>query len=106
MYFKIFRDPRVIWIGIENSEKLVNLFNAIKTGLDDTGFKTEDRPFRPHITIGRIKFLKNPAVTRTEIEKYRETEIQKVAVREVILFESILKPAGPVYKPVGIFKLI
>ncbi len=104
--FKDFRDPRVIWIGIENSEKLVNLFNAIKTGLDDTGFKTEDRPFRPHITIGRIKFLKNPAVTRTEIEKYRETEIQKVAVREVILFESILKPAGPVYKPVGIFKLI
>ena len=104
--FKDYWDPRVILIGIENSEKLVKLHNEIKTGLEDTGFKTGDRPFRPHITIGRIKFLRDPGALRAAVEKYKDSEIQKVSVKEVILFESILKPTGPVYKPAGIFKLI
>ena len=103
--FKDFSDPRVIWIGIENSEKLVELHDAIKTGLDDTGFKTEDRPFRPHITIGRIKFIKNINALKEVIERYRNTDIQKVIVKEVILYESTLKPSGPVYKSAGIFSL-
>jgi len=103
--FKDFNDPRVIWIGINESEKLAELYGRIKTGLEDTGFKTDDRPFRPHITLGRIKFLRNPGVLRSAIEKYQNTDIQKVNVQEVILYESILKPVGPVYKPLGIFRL-
>ncbi len=103
--FKDFRDPRVIWIGIENSIKLVGLYNTIKTGLEDTGFKTEDRPFSPHITIGRIKFLRDPGALRVAVEKHKDSEIQKVTVQEVSLYESILKPTGPVYKPMGLFRL-
>jgi 2'-5' RNA ligase len=103
--FKNFRDPRVIWAGIEESEKLISLNNNIVTGLKDAGFKIEDRPFKPHITIGRIKFIKDPDQIRSALEKYRDTDFQKVTVREVILFESILKPSGPVYKPVGHFRL-
>jgi len=104
--FKDFNDPRVIWIGVNESEKLAELYGRIKTGLEDTGFKTEDRPFRPHITIGRIKFLRDPGALQSAVEKYRDMEVQKVNVQKVILYESILKPAGPVYKPIGIFKLI
>ena len=104
--FKDYRDPRVIWIGINESEKLAELFGRIKTGLEDSGFKTEDRHFRPHITIGRIKSLKNVVALKSAVEKYRDSEIQRVTVQEVILYESILKPTGPVYKPAGIFKLI
>ena len=103
--FKDLRDPRVIWLGINESDKLTRLYEEIKLGLTDTGFQTEDRPFRPHITIGRIKFIKNTDALKAAIEKYRDSEIQKVTVKEVILFESILKPSGPVYKPAGIFNL-
>lgn len=103
--FKDYRDPRVIWVGIEEKEKLIELYNNIKTGLEDTGFKTEDRVFQPHITIGRIKYINNPESLKAALEKYRDVRIQKVMVNEVILFESILKPSGPVYHPVGIFKL-
>jgi 2'-5' RNA ligase len=39
------------------------------------------------------------------MEKYRETSIQEVQVKEVILFESILKPTGPVYMITGKFSL-
>jgi RNA 2',3'-cyclic 3'-phosphodiesterase len=103
--FKSFHDPRVIWIGIEDSEMLFRLNDNILTGLKDTGFRIEERPFKPHITFGRIKLLKNPEILKSVLDKYNETEIQEVNVGEVILFESILRPAGPLYKPIGRFPL-
>lgn len=103
--FKNYRDPRVIWIGIEHCEKLVKLNNEINIGLNDAGFKLEVRPFKPHITLGRIKSIKNPAALRSALEKYQDTFIQEVPVTEVILFESILKPSGPEYRPEGKFSL-
>jgi 2'-5' RNA ligase len=103
--FKNFRDPRVIWTGIEECERLASLNGLIMTGLKDTGFKLEDRPFKPHITLGRIKFIKDPRLLESALERYRETYFQKVDINEVILFESILKPAGPIYRPLGRFVL-
>jgi RNA 2',3'-cyclic 3'-phosphodiesterase len=103
--FKNIRDPRVIWIGIEDSEMLLRLNEKIVTGLKDTGFRIEERPFKPHITLGRIKLLKNPEILKSVLDKYGEAEIQKVNVKEVILYESILRPVGPIYKPIGRFTL-
>jgi 2'-5' RNA ligase len=103
--FKNFNDPRVIWIGIERNEKLLQLNNLIMTGLKDAGFKLEDRPYRPHLTLGRIKFLRDNNALKKALEKYQDKPIQQVHVEEVILYESILKPTGPVYKPIGKFSL-
>jgi 2'-5' RNA ligase len=38
-------------------------------------------------------------VLKALVEKYRDKEIQKIIVDKVILYESILLPSGPVYKP-------
>ena len=105
-FFKNSRDPKVIWIGVADSEMLIRLYEKILSGLKDTGFRIEERPFRPHITLGRIRFLKNPEILNSVIDKYGEAEIQEVNVEEVILYESILRPVGPIYKPVGRFSLI
>ncbi len=103
--FKNYREPRVIWIGTGESEKLVSLSCRINEGLTDTGFRLEERAFSPHITLGRIKLLRDPARLKTAMEKYREEIIQEVRVKEVILFESILKPKGPFYRAIGNFRL-
>jgi RNA 2',3'-cyclic 3'-phosphodiesterase len=103
--FRNFRDPRVIWIGIAEPGMLIRLNEKIATSLRDTGFRIEDRPFKPHITIGRIKLLKKPEVLKSFLDKYGEIEIQEVNIKEVILFESILRPSGPIYKPLGKFSL-
>jgi len=103
--FKNLSDPRVIWIGIEPSEKLVQLNGFIMNGLKDAGIKIEDQHFKPHLTLGRIKYLNDKSVLKTLIDKYQKTEIQKVPVNEVILYESILLQSGPVYKPISKFKL-
>jgi len=99
--FRNYRDPRVIWAGIEQSVDLESLYEKIKSGFDETGFITEERHFRPHLTLGRIKSIKDIDNLKAVIEKYSDLEIQKVNVEKVILYESILLPTGPLYKPVA-----
>ena len=103
--FKNLHDPRVIWIGIDDYERLQELKFLINRGLADTGFSVDERTFNPHITICRIKNLKAPDNLRLAVERYRDIPIQTVNVKELILFESILKPTGPVYKPLVIVSL-
>jgi 2'-5' RNA ligase len=83
----------------------MQLNDSIMNGLKDAGISIEDRPFKPHLTLGRIKYLKDKAVLKTLMDKYQNAEIQKVPVNEVILYESILLQTGPVYKPIGMFMI-
>jgi RNA 2',3'-cyclic 3'-phosphodiesterase len=103
--FKNLSDPRIIWTGIDPSERFMQLNAFVMNGLKDAGIKTEERPFKPHLTIGRIKNLKDKTVLKTLIDKYQYTEMQKVPVNEVTLYESILLQSGPEYKPIARFNL-
>ena len=103
--FKNLSDPRVIWTGIEPSENFIRLNGLVKSGLTEAGIKIEDRPFKPHLTLGRIKKLKDKEVLKTLMDKYQNTEIQKVPVNEVILYESILLHSEPLYKALSKFNL-
>jgi RNA 2',3'-cyclic 3'-phosphodiesterase len=103
--FKNYSDPKVIWAGIRSSERLSELTIIITRGLKETGFSVEERLFRPHLTIGRIRSVSDAGNLKNVLERYRETEFQTVPVKEVILFESILMQTGPLYKPLGKFLL-
>lgn len=103
--FRNFKDPKVIWAGIENPDRLIELNDLIANGLKNAGFRTEEKHFKPHITIGRVKFIKNNEALRSAITRYQDTFIQEVHVREVILYESILKQEGPIYRSLGKFSL-
>jgi RNA 2',3'-cyclic 3'-phosphodiesterase len=94
-------DPRIIWTGIEPSEKLLFLNEVIMSGLRELNVKLEDRPFNPHLTIGRIKHLDDKETLKVLIEQYQNYEIQIIPVNEVILYESILLQSGPVYIPIS-----
>jgi 2'-5' RNA ligase len=103
--FRNFNDPRVLWTGLEENDKLCRLNKQLNNGLQDIGFKIENRPFNPHITLGRIKSIRDKVALKSAISRYQDKFVQEVHVKEVILFESILKPSGPVYKEAGIFNL-
>jgi 2'-5' RNA ligase len=103
--FKNIREPRVIWAGIRLSDRLLQLNNLINNGLKLNEFITEDRVFKPHLTLGRIKSVNNTENLKSVLENYRDVEFQKVEVKDVILFESILMQTGPIYKPLGKFYL-
>jgi 2'-5' RNA ligase len=103
--FRNLSDPRIIWTGIEPSEKLMHLNEIIMNGLKELNIKLEERPFNPHLTIGRIKHLNDKQTLKALIEQYQNSEIQIIPVTEVILYESILLQSGPVYKPIARFNL-
>jgi 2'-5' RNA ligase len=103
--FKNFRDPRVLWVGIQSAERLIQLNNIIAEGLKLNGFEIEERQFRPHLTLGRVKSVRNTENLKSVLEKYRDKHFQIVQVGEVILYESILMQTRPIYKPLGIYSI-
>lgn len=103
--FKNFRDPRVLWVGIRSAERLIQLNKIIAEGLKFIGFETEERQFNPHLTLGRIKSVKDTENLKILLENYRDVQFQTVHINDVILFESILRQTGPIYKPLGKYPL-
>jgi len=106
--FGIFRnlhDPKVLWAGMYQSEKLKLLQAAVVEGLKEIEVQYEDRPFSPHLTIARIKHIEDKDNLKILLLKYHDTDIQKVPVNEVILYESVLRQNGPEYKPLAVVKL-
>ena len=99
--FRNLHDPRIIWTGIDPSDELIKLNAIVMNGLKEFDIKLEDRPFKPHLTIGRIKHLGDSEKLKDLISRFQYSEIQLVPVNEVILFESILLQSGPVYKPLA-----
>jgi len=103
--FRSISDPRILWTGISHSGKLLQLNEIVINGLKDLKIKLEERPFKPHLTLGRIKQVNDKETLRSLIEQFENTEIQIVPVNEVILYESILMASGPVYKTLTKFRL-
>jgi RNA 2',3'-cyclic 3'-phosphodiesterase len=103
--FKSLKDTRVIWTGIGHSDEMTRLHYLISDKLRTTGTELEERSFNPHLTLGRVKSISNISDLKSLLERYQENEIQKVKVNEIILYESILRPEGPVYNPLGKYSL-
>lgn len=103
--FRNLRDPKIIWAGIRSNGELNKLSDLIYNGLKTENFDFDEKPFKPHLTLGRVKSIKNTENLSKILEMYKDTEFQAVIVKEVILFESILYPTGSVYKPIYRFPL-
>jgi RNA 2',3'-cyclic 3'-phosphodiesterase len=52
--FPTFRRPRVVWMGIEPDPRLELLHHDVEVACERLGYEIEGRPFRPHVTLGRV----------------------------------------------------
>ena len=97
-------NPRVLWVGIEQSQPLKSLKNRIDGTLAGIGLKPEGRKFSPHITLARLK----------------NTPLQKVAnflsgnglfnqepfqVDDFKLYSSTLTPKGAIHTVERVYPL-
>ena len=96
---------RVVWIGIENSEKLRKIAEYLDEHLTQLGFKKEKKSFSAHLTIARVKSSKNKEKLLRVIEKYNDFEFTTNRVDTVKLKKSELTPMGPVYTTVCEIKI-
>ncbi|MDD5169659.1 MAG: RNA 2',3'-cyclic phosphodiesterase [Syntrophales bacterium] len=92
------RRPRVIWLGtIGDIERLDILQKNLDIGFADLGFERDDRPFRAHWTLGRIKATQGLVGMDRAMEKGAGLTAGAFTASSLILFRSELQPQGAVY---------
>lgn len=94
------RRPRVIWIGVEAPPELAALQRGIEIEMARIGYARENRPFSPHLTLGRVSRTASPQDTRRigeALEALKVGFLGLVCIREIQLYRSDLKPNGAIY---------
>jgi 2'-5' RNA ligase len=95
------RQPSVIWAGVAGATAaLERIQSATGAALESLGLPRETRPFRAHLTLGRVRREATPA----QLERLGEAvrSLPPFAslhwdIDRVVLFRSELRPDGPVY---------
>jgi 2'-5' RNA ligase len=93
--------PQVLWVGVEDSSNsLSDLQQSLEEEFAREGFAKEDRGFRPHLTIAR---LRRPEDARQLAEAHIQTKFSfiEVPVNEFVLFRSELSPKGSRYTTIS-----
>lgn len=103
--FKSIHNPQVLWTGVEAEETLELIYGSIQKMIEGMGFTVEKRSFKPHLTLGRVKSFSANHNLEEVFEKNQATVDETFQSSEIIFYESILMPPGPVYKPISIHKL-
>lgn len=103
-YFPEGGEPKVLWVGIDENEALNNLQHTVEHICISTGFDAEDRPFKPHITIARVRGTSKRDV-HSFINQHKRFRIPEIPVEEFVLYESKLDPEGATHHRLDTFRL-
>jgi RNA 2',3'-cyclic 3'-phosphodiesterase len=93
--------PQVLWIGIDDrTGALARLQKRVEDECAREGFPQEDRAFRPHLTIARIR---NPRNANRLAEAHLRLEFApaELLLNELVLFRSELSPKGSKYTSIS-----
>ncbi len=100
------RQPRVLWLGITGGD---NSFMTLQKQIDDDlhgiGFPREERPFRPHLTLGRTKAHRGIEGLSGVLEEFKDYRAGTFPAAGLTLYRSDLRPEGPIYTKLGYFPL-
>lgn len=106
------RSPRVLWVGVGGvggeEEKLARLQRAMEERVSPLGFPREERPFSPHLTLGRVRAEASPLERRLlgeSLAKASSEEAPSFLVDTLSLMQSTLTPQGARYHALARFPL-
>lgn len=90
--------PRVIWAGVKGgAPEMVELARRVDAALAALGFPRDERPFSPHVTLGRVRRPgRNPALTDA-LGRASAREFGRIRVLGTSLMRSELGPRGARY---------
>lgn len=98
--FPSIRRPRVIWVSVQAPQELLTLQHGIDAETARLGYSREDRPFSPHLTLGRVSRGATHEDTRKISEVLLNLKVGYIGAAQantVYLYRSDLKPSGAVY---------
>ena len=92
------RSPRVIWAGFEQTPgTLVELHGLLAEGFRGIGFDVERRPFKAHVTLGRVRSAPRAGALTSAMASVNNADFGPVPVRRVQMMRSDLGPQGARY---------
>jgi 2'-5' RNA ligase len=97
--------PRVLWVGIDDEPALAHLHQKVTAVLAERGFKSENRPFSPHLTLARLKTREPLPEVDTFLNHHSAFRVAAIPIHEFVLFSSVLAPQGARYEREAIFAL-
>ena len=103
--FKNINKPRVLWAGIKDYDPMREIKKALDRQMQAIGFEPDKREFKPHLTLARIKRIDDRDKLQKLITKNEHEDWQGVDIDRLIYFESRLTQKGPLYKPIGQYRL-
>jgi 2'-5' RNA ligase len=100
------RRPRVVWAGLSGAtQSLIDFQNDLEENLATAGFAKEPRPFKAHLTLGRVKKAVPSGRLVSALEACLRFTPGQFSADRLILFRSDLKPEGAVYTVLKEFPL-
>ena len=98
--FPNLRRPRVVWIGVDPEPRLELLHHDVEEALAGLGVELEGKPFRPHLTLGRLREAPSPEQLRAFAQAARRVRFEEEApVASLDLMQSVMgAPGGPRYE--------
>jgi 2'-5' RNA ligase len=88
--------PRVVWVGL-SAENLPRVAEAVESTLEPLGFARERRPFRCHITLGRIDAPQAWARLADALKSHASDDFGSCRIEELVAYRSQLQRGGAVY---------
>lgn len=92
------RRPRVLWVGLDAPPALELLQDRLERQCDAIGFPPEGTPFRPHVTLGRVRQGQRCPL-RAVVEAGAPVEQILFLATDLVLYESVAGDGGQRYEP-------
>jgi 2'-5' RNA ligase len=105
-YFRSKENPRVLFVNTTHSNELMALAKGVEEVVVVSGFHAELKPFKPHLTIARIKHVECASSFYSKVDELAEMTYQNTLISEFVLYQSILTTDGPIYKSIKTFKFL
>jgi 2'-5' RNA ligase len=93
---------RVVWVSLEPGDEIKKLQEKVESLLGEQGFKKEKR-FETHVTLARVKFLKEKDKFLGKIKEIEVNPIES-SISSLFLKKSTLTKKGPIYETIKEFK--
>lgn len=89
--------PKVLWAHVSPEDICRVWFTKLKSSLIKRGFEYDRQNFVPHLTLARIKQIGDKNLLAETVGKYQGFCFNESDVKEIVLYESVLKPTGAEY---------
>jgi 2'-5' RNA ligase len=98
------KTPRALWAGVRAEDEVVHLQRKIESALQRTGIAAEERKFRPHVTLARLRGVPAGLVMDYLVD-HALFASDPFEVNGFILYSSHLSPNGSLYRAERAYRL-